>query len=371
MTEYCRYFLLLIVLLLFSTELAKAQHVSDIDFDQITSIRALDQDRFIITQAISGNSILIFNARTDTIERSFGVDKEETKKTEARTPQPAPQQNRPPPGFAYHDVSTQNKGVNYAFYEPDNRRIIVFSADQRVLELTESGEIRREISHPSLTVHYVQQMGRKLWVSGSMFLQPFMVLRNQQVPVGFVLDLDEFTIDRVLQMSPTDFGVKTDPSLRATRGFYFQPYVIPVHSSAYLLTSAGSSSFVLHAAASAPRVYESLRPGAIFQASVSAQHGAGVRTEAVNLGVSFYEGKWWFSSGNRYQGIPPMWSVISIKDRNAPRPELEIAHQEMPVSEDSVSSSMVCAPGPTFTLCYDYFASQASYVIRYRTEELY
>lgn len=334
------------------------QELSQVNFRQVTSVTAMGEGRFLVTQASREHHIYIYDAHKDEAERRITLEN-----VNQRPVSPASLQPEFSPGEV--DAPDYVQGVNYGYYEPDTQRIIAFTANHQIIEADKEGEQRRSISHPPMTVHFVQRLGNQLWVSGSSFLRTRELLGNQPVATGFVLDLNSFSIVRQFRMPPEDFGIRLDNSLRQARGFYFQPYIIPVSGSSFVLTAAGAAAFVIQNPGRRPETISTLRPDAIFEASLSQAHGVGVRTEAVNLHIAFHEGKWWISSGNRHQDISPSWTVMSAEARGR-RSELELEHQPMPVSPDNGSASIVCTPGTIYTLCRDYFSSQANYILRIR-----
>ena len=316
----------------------------------------MEKGQFLVTQANDEAHIYVYDARQDEIKTAIKLEDATWREATPASLQPelAPGTPEPPAHI---------QGINYGYYDDDKQHIIAFTAKHEIIELTSSGRRLRSVPHPPMQVHFVQRMGNQLWISGASFLQTRQLLGNQPVLAGFVLDLDSFTIVRQLRMPPGDFGLQLDSSLRAARGFYFQPYIIPVSGSSFVLTSAGAASFMVQNPGRRPEQQPTLRPEAIFEASMSRNHGVGVRTEAVNLHVAYYNGQWWVSNGNRHQDIESTWTVITAK-RRGQRSEIELEHRPMPVSPAGGSASIVCTPGDEYTLCHDYFASQANYMLR-------
>lgn len=335
---------------------AQESQISEVNFRQVTSVTPIGGARFLVTQGSEEHHIYIYDAHHDEIETRITLEN-----LNRRPVSPASLQ----PEFSSGKVEPPEyiQGVNYGYYDADEPRIIAFTANHQIMEVGSEGQQRRSIQHPPMTVHFVQRIGNQLWVSGSSFLRTRQLFSNQAVAVGFVLDLNSFSIVRQLRMSPGDFGLRLDNSLRSARGFFFQPYVIPVSQSSFVLTSAGAAEFIVQNPGRRLEALPSLRPDASFEASVSPEHGIGVRTEAVNLHVAFHDGKWWISSGNRHQGIRPTWTVMSATTLGR-RSKIELEHRPMPVSPSGGSASIICTPGESYTLCHDYFASQANYMLR-------
>lgn len=352
-----RVFYLMLVFMATGPVLYGQQHeLSQVNFQQVTSVTAIEDARFLVTQAGSENHLYIYDAARDETETSITL--------EHLAPRPvAPASLQPMFSPGETETPEHIQGLNYGYYNPDEQHIIAFTANHQIMEVDMEGQTRRSLGHPPMNVHFVQRLGNQLWVSGSSFLGTRQLLSNQPVAVGFVLDLNSFSIVRNLRMPPEDFGIRLDSSLRRARGFYFQPYVIPVSQSSFVLTAAGAADFVLQNPGQRPQTFPGLRPEAVFEATMSQAHGVGVRTEAVNLHIAFHEGQWWISSGNRHQEVGPSWTIMEASARGQ-RSEISLDHQPLPVSADNGSASIVCTPGTDYTLCRDYFSSQANYILR-------